>query len=67
MIAWLMGIITLILLVFIVWRSRSKTMKDHFEHPKFQFLRNLGISFAASRADSPPDSSRENNDARRNT
>jgi hypothetical protein len=66
MIAWLMGIITLILLIFIIWRGRSRTMKDHFEHPKFQFLKNLGVDTPANNNDSKTDSSEENNHARRN-
>lgn len=43
MIAWLVGIITLILLVFILWRVCSSTFRERAERPKFRFLENLGI------------------------
>ena len=43
MIAWLVGIITLILLLFLLWRSRSKAFREQAERPKFRFLENLGI------------------------
>jgi FtsZ-interacting cell division protein ZipA len=43
MIAWLVGIITLILLLFVLWRSRSKAFRERAERPKFKFLENLGI------------------------
>jgi hypothetical protein len=67
MIAWLMGIITLILLLFIFWRGRSKTLKDRFERPKFQFLRNLGIASPMHKEESQPKESQENNHAKRNS
>ena len=43
MIAWIIGIITLTLLLFMIWRWRSREVRERFEQPKFQFLRNLGI------------------------
>ena len=43
MIAWLVGIITFILLLFIFWRSRSAAFRARCEIPKFKFLENLGI------------------------
>lgn len=67
MIAWLIGIITLILLLFIFWRGRSKTLKDRFENPKFQFLRNLGITAPMQKKDSRPKDFQENNHAKRNS
>jgi hypothetical protein len=66
MIAWLIGIITLILLLLIVWQRRSKTIKDRFENPKFQFLRNLGIN-SMTEQHSQPDVSEENNHAKPNS
>lgn len=66
MIAWLIGIITFILLLFIVWRRWSKTIKDRFENPKFQFLRNLGIT-STTEQHSQPDVSEENNHAKPNS
>ncbi len=43
MIAWIIGIVTLILLVFIFWRKASKTFRERVEEPKYRFLENLGI------------------------
>ena len=42
MIAWLVGIITFILPLFMLWRMRSKTFRERAELPKFRFLENLG-------------------------
>lgn len=41
MIAWLVGIITAILVVLIVWRSASPEFRARSEAPKFRFLENL--------------------------
>lgn len=43
MIGWIIGVVTLILLVFVSWRKASKTFRDRVEEPKFRFLENLGI------------------------
>lgn len=43
MIAWLVGIITAILALFIVWRAASPQFRARAEAPKFKFLENLGI------------------------
>lgn len=43
MIAWIVGVITAILLVFIVWRARSPEFRARAEAPKYRFLENLGI------------------------
>jgi hypothetical protein len=43
MIAWLVSSITFILLLFILWRMRSKTFRERAERPKFTFLENLGV------------------------
>lgn len=43
MIAWLVGIITAVLLFFIVWRSVSPRFRAISEAPKFKFLDDLGI------------------------
>lgn len=43
MIAWLVAVITAILLVFIVWRAASPEFRARAEMPKFRFLENLGI------------------------
>ena len=44
MIIWIVGIITLILLLFLIWRKASKSFRERCEEPKFLFLTNLGIS-----------------------
>lgn len=43
MIAWLVGIITFVLALFIFWRARSAAFRIRSEAPKFRFLKNLGI------------------------
>jgi hypothetical protein len=43
MIAWILGIITLILLLFVIWRRASKSFRDRCERPKFLFLESLGV------------------------
>jgi hypothetical protein len=44
MIAWIVGIVTVILLFFIFWRRSSKNFRERAEEPKYLFLENLGIS-----------------------
>jgi hypothetical protein len=67
MIAWVIGIITLILLFFIVLRWRSKEFRERTEQPKFQFLRGLGIPVQVNPKESQPDVSQEKKDAERNS
>ena len=55
MIAWIIGIITLILLLFMIWRWRSREVRERFEQPKFQFLRNLGIPTKSNQSESKTD------------
>jgi len=43
MIAWIVGAITAILAVFILWRAKSPEFRARAEAPKFKFLENLGI------------------------
>jgi hypothetical protein len=43
MIPWLIGITTLVLLVFVIWRKTSKSFSERSEEPKFLFLENLGV------------------------
>jgi hypothetical protein len=66
MIVWIMGIITLILLLFMIWRWRSKEARERFEQPKFQFLRNLGIDVQTDPS-KPQSISKENKHAKRNS
>ncbi len=44
MIAWIVGIVTLILLLFVVWQRVSKSFRERVEAPKYLFLENLGIA-----------------------
>jgi hypothetical protein len=67
MIVWIMGIITLILLLFMIWRWRSKEARERFEQPKFQFLKNLGIDAQTDQHKPQADVSKENKDAKRNS
>ena len=43
MIAWIIGIITAILLVFVIWRKASKSFRERCEAPKYRFLEDLGV------------------------
>lgn len=67
MIAWVVGIITLILLLFVFWRMRSKAFRERCEQPKFKFLENLGIETRKDDRDSGPDLSEENVHGKRNS
>jgi len=67
MIAWIIGIITLILLLFMIWRWRSKEARERFEQPKFQFLRNIGVTSQTNQHESKTDISQENKHAERNS
>lgn len=51
MIAWLIGFITFILVLFIFWRARSAAFRQRCEEPKYRFLEQLGIP---SHQDAPP-------------
>lgn len=44
MIGWIIGAVTLILLLFVFWRRSSKVFRERIEEPKFLFLENLGIA-----------------------
>jgi hypothetical protein len=67
MIAWLIGIITLILLFFMIWRWRSKEVQERLEQPKFQFLRSLGIPLQVDQPESKKDITQEKKHAKRNS
>lgn len=43
MTAWLIGITSVILVLFILWRSRSREFRARAEYPKVRFLENLGF------------------------
>jgi hypothetical protein len=42
-IAWLIGAITLILVVLILGRRSSSAIRRKSEQPKYQFLSNIGV------------------------
>lgn len=62
MIAWIVGIVTLILLVLILWRRSSRAFRERAEEPKYLFLENLGISTSRGNSDAQSKSSQEEND-----
>lgn len=62
MIAWIIGIVTLILLLLIFWRRGSKAFRERAEEPKYLFLENLGISTTRGHSEARPESSQEEND-----
>jgi hypothetical protein len=43
MTAWLIGAVTLILVVLIIGRRSSKDFRRKSEEPKYQFLANIGV------------------------
>ena len=61
MTAWLIGIITFVLVLFLVWRKRSREFRERAEYPKFRFLENLGIR---SQQDQLPKKSTESQESR---
>lgn len=62
MIAWIIGTVTLILLVLIFWRRASKAFRERAEEPKYLFLENLGISTPHGNSEVEPKTSQEEND-----
>ena len=65
---WIIGIITLILLLIMLWRGGPKRLRERFEQPKFQLPQKSRHCFAGGSTDKPqPDASQENNHANRNS
>jgi hypothetical protein len=58
---WLIGIITFVLILFLIWRSRSREFRERAEYPKFKFLENLGIR---SHQDQLPKNATESHESR---
>lgn len=52
MIAWIIGIITAILLFFVIWRQVSRNFRERCEMPKYLFLQRLGIRLPADQPNS---------------
>ena len=66
MTAWLIGIITFVLVLFLFWRKRSREFRERAEQPKFRFLENLGIHSTDDNAKNQSTMSQENKDGQRN-
>ena len=62
MIAWIVGVVTLILLVLIFWRRGSRAFRERAEEPKYRFLENLGIPTSRGSSDAPSKYSQEEDD-----
>ena len=65
MTAWLIGIITFVLILFLIWRRRSREFRERAEYPKFEFLENLGIRSHQDPLPTSPTESQENRDEER--
>lgn len=61
MIAWIIGIITLVLLFFVIWRKVSKAFRERCEEPKYLFLKSLGVTLASPHPPVQPHLPQENN------
>ena len=66
MTAWLIGIITLVLILFLVWWTRSREFRERAEYPKFRFLENLEIRSQEDPLPQKPTESQESRDEERN-
>jgi hypothetical protein len=66
MTAWLIGIITFVLILFLVWRRRSREFRERAEYPKFRFLESLGIRSHEDQLRNKATESQESRDGKRN-
>ena len=66
MTAWLIGIITFVLILFLVWWTRSREFRERAEYPKFRFLENLAIRSQEDQLRKKPTESEESRDEERN-
>ncbi len=66
MTAWLIGIITFVLILFLVWRKCSREFRERAEYPKFRFLENLGIRSHEDQLPNKPTESQETKDGEPN-
>jgi hypothetical protein len=66
MTAWLIGIITVVLILFLAWWTRSREFRERTEYPKFRFLENLGIRSQQDPLHEKPTESQECRDEERN-
>jgi hypothetical protein len=60
-IAWIVGIVTLILLLFVVWQRVSKNFRERAEAPKYLFIENFGIAHPRRESPEKPKDSQEEN------
>jgi cytoskeletal protein RodZ len=63
---WLIGIITFVLILFLIWWTRSREFRERAEYPKFRFLENLGIQSQQDPLPQKPTESQECRDEERN-
>ena len=66
MTVWLIGIITFVLILFLIWWTRSREFRERAEYPKFRFLENLGIQSQQDPLPKKPTESQECRDEERN-
>lgn len=62
MIAWIIGIVTFILLLLVFWQKSSAKFRESAEEPKYLFLESLGIRASRHAQSAQPNSSQEEND-----
>ena len=67
MIAWIIGIVTFILLLFVFWQKTSAKFRERAEEPKYLFLESLGIRASRSRRSAQSKSSQEEKDESANS
>jgi len=62
MIGWIIGIVTLILLLFLFWRRASAAFRERAEAPKYHFLESLGVGTPHAQSPTQPQTSQEDKD-----
>lgn len=62
MTVWLIGLITVVLVLFLFWRKRSPEFRERAEQPKFKFLENLGISAQSDHSPTKSNNTQETKD-----
>jgi hypothetical protein len=62
MIAWIIGLVTIILALLVLWQKSSAKFRERAEEPKYLFLESLGIRASRSRQSAQSNSSQEDND-----
>ncbi len=62
MIGWIIGIVTLILLLFLFWRRASEAFRERAETPKYLFLESLGVRSPHAQSQAQTHTSQEDKD-----